>query len=117
MQDRRGWLVLGFQYFLGRALVLNQMRYPTDLREGTDLQFPDGKSVKPEEVKMALKLIAQETGHFAPEDYHDTYTEELEDIIKAKTKGKKITPKRSAAPTESSAKDLMSALKASLKQG
>lgn len=101
---------------VGRALVLNQMRFPTDLRVGTDLTLPDSKHVTDAEVKVALKLISQETAHFVPEDYRDTYTEELEDIIKEKTKGKKITPKRHAAPTETSAKDLMSALKASLKQ-
>lgn len=101
---------------VGRALVLNQMRFPTDLREATDLQFPDDKNLQPAEVKVALKLVSQETGHFVPEDYHDTFTEELEEIIKAKTKGKKVSPKRSAAPTETSAKDLMSTLKASLKK-
>jgi DNA end-binding protein Ku len=100
---------------VGRALVLNQMRYPTDLREATDLKFPDGKSLSEAEVKVALKLISQETSHFVPEDYRDTYTEELEDMIKAKTKGKKPAPKHKV-PTETSAKDLMSALKASLKQ-
>lgn len=101
---------------VGRALVLNQMRFPTDLREATDLKFPEGKSVTAEEVKMALKLIAQDTGHFVPEDYPDNYTEELEEIIKAKTKGKKPASKsKKGASTETSAKDLMSALKASLK--
>ena len=63
---------------VGRALVLNQMRYPSDLR--------------------------------------DTYTEELEGMIKAKTKGKKAAPPaQKPAPKDTGAKDLMSALKASLK--
>lgn len=100
---------------VGKALVLNQMRFPTDLREAGDLKFPTDSAISKDEVKVALKLISQETGHFIPEDYHDTYTEELEDLIKAKTKGKKLTPK-SKAPKETSAKDLMSALKASLKE-
>lgn len=99
---------------VGQALVLNQMRFPTDLREATDLNFPSSQQVDKEELRAALRLISQETGHFIPEDYHDTYTEELEDLIKSKTKGKK--PKKHAAkPKDTSAKDLMSALKASLK--
>lgn len=102
---------------VGRALVLNQMRFPTDLREATDLQFPSEKDAKPEEIKIALKIIAQQTGHFVPEDYHDTYTEELEQIIKNKTKGKPSAPKHRATKSQASSKDLMSALKASLKQG
>lgn len=100
---------------VGRALVLNQMRFPTDLREATDLRFPDEKSVSKEEIKVALKFVSQETNHFIAEDYHDTYTDELEDMIEAKTKGKKPS-KHSTKPADTSAKDLMSALKASIKE-
>jgi len=100
---------------VGRALVLNQMRYPTDLREPADLQFPTNKDVTDKELDMALKLIKQETKPFIPEDLHDTYTEELEEMIKDKAKGKK--PSKTAARVEqTSTKDLMSALKASLKE-
>jgi DNA end-binding protein Ku len=102
---------------VGRALVLNQMRFPTDVREPGELHFPTDKEVTDKEVEMALKLVKQETRPFIPEDLHDTYTEELEEMIKDKTKGKKIpkpTP-HTKAPKETSAKDLMSALKASLK--
>ncbi len=102
---------------VGKALVLNQMRYPTDLREATELKFPSDKDVTKDELKMALKLIDQQTGHFIPEDYRDTYTEELEDLIKAKTKGKKVTGKPVKEPEHTHAKDLMAALKASLKEG
>lgn len=98
---------------VGRALVLNQMRYPTDLREATDLKFPSEKDISTAELDVALKIIKQETKHFVPEDFHDTYTEELEEIIKAKTKG--ITPpKHSDKPHGTNASDLMAALKASL---
>ncbi len=101
---------------VGRALVLNQMRFPTDLREPGDLSLPAGHDLTDKEIEMALKLIKQETHPFIAEDLHDTYTEELEDIIKAKTKGKK--PRTTASPPaeKTSAKDLMSALKASLKE-
>ncbi|HET6747294.1 MAG TPA: Ku protein [Candidatus Saccharimonadales bacterium] len=100
---------------VGKALVLNQMRFPTDLREATELSFPPESSVSSSEVKVALKFVSQETAHFVPEDYHDTYTEELEDMIEAKTKGKK--PKKHAEKkADTSAKDLMASLKASLKE-
>lgn len=100
---------------VGRALVLNQMRFPTDLREPGELHFPTEKDVSEKELEMALKLIKQETKPFIPEDYHDTYTDELEEMIKAKTKGKKPKPVSTKAPKETSATDIMSALKASLK--
>jgi len=99
---------------VGRALVLNQMRFPTDLREPGELKLPTDKEVTDKEVEMALKLIKQETRPFIAEDLHDTYTEELEELIKAKSKGKK-PPKTTKAPEHTSTGDLMSALKASLK--
>ncbi|HSW78144.1 MAG TPA: Ku protein [Candidatus Chromulinivoraceae bacterium] len=100
---------------VGRALVLTQMRFPTDLREATELKFPSETSVTKDEVKVALKLISQETKPFIPEDYEDTFTEELEDLIEAKTKGKKLKKRPSKQP-DTQAKDLMTALKASLKE-
>ncbi|HEX6461807.1 MAG TPA: Ku protein [Candidatus Saccharimonadales bacterium] len=99
---------------LGRALVLEQMRFPSDLREPGELHFPTDKAVTQKEAEMAIKLVKQETKPFIAEDLRDTYTEELEEMIKGKTKGKKITSK-TKAPEKTSSKDLMSALKASLK--
>lgn len=101
---------------VGRALVLNQMRYPTDLREPTDLHLPTDKELTAKEVDVALKLVKQETKPFIAEDLHDTYTDELEEMIKAKTKGKKPKKVSAHAPEKTAAKDLMSALKASLKE-
>lgn len=100
---------------VGRALVLEQMYFPTDIREGGELQFPTDKEVTAKELEMALQLVKQETKPFIAEDLRDTYTEELEEMIKAKTKGKK--PKKArGAPEKTNAKDLMAALKASLKE-
>jgi DNA end-binding protein Ku len=101
---------------VGRALVLEQMRFATDLREPGELHFPTDKDLTAKEVDMALKLVKQETRPFIPEDLHDTYTEELEELIKDKTKGKKTTPVKHETPKETNAHDLMSALKASLKE-
>lgn len=99
---------------LGRALVLEQMRFPSDLREPGELQFPTDKHVTEKELEMALQLVKQETKPFMAEDLRDTYTEELEEMIKAKTKGKKPKKVAKHEPTATS-KDLMAALKASLK--
>jgi len=101
---------------LGRALILEQMRYPSDLRQATELHFPTDKEVTDKELEMALKIVKQETKPFIAEDLRDTYTEELEEMIKAKTKGKKPPrPVKSEKKTETT-KDLMAALKASLKE-
>lgn len=99
---------------VGRALVLTQMRFPTDLRSSKDLSFPTDKDVTERELEVALKLIKQETKPFIAEDYHDTYTEELEEIIKASIKGKKPAKTKKTVEKQTTADDLMSALKASL---
>jgi DNA end-binding protein Ku len=101
---------------VGRVLVLNQMRFPADLRQPAELHLPSEGGVTDKELEMALKLVKQETRPFIAEDLHDTYTEELEDIIKAKSKGKKAPKIKKSEPSEkTSAKDLMTVLKASLK--
>lgn len=97
---------------LGKALVLVQMRFPADLRNPTDLKFPEAKAQK-EEIEMALALIKQLDKPFIPEDWHDTYTEELEELIQQKAKGHK--PKaHGKEPKDTKVKDLMATLKASL---
>lgn len=100
---------------IGSALVLNQLRFPADVREPGNLNLPDQDTASEGEVDMALTLINQQTKPFIPEDWHDTYTEELEEIIEEKAKGKK--PKqRGKEPTPTKVGDLMATLKASLEQ-
>ncbi|MBI2798363.1 Ku protein [Candidatus Saccharibacteria bacterium] len=98
---------------VGKALVLIQMRFPADLKEPTGLKFPPKEKVDAGEMKMAITLINKLTKHYIAEDWHDTYTEELEEIIEQKAKGKK--PKsHGKAPAKTEAHDLMAKLKESL---
>jgi DNA end-binding protein Ku len=97
----------------GKALILNQMRFPADLRDPNELAFPEKNAAKEDELEMALQLIKQQTKKFKPESWHDTYTEELEEIIDEKAKGHK--PKQHGkAPEATRVTDLMATLKASL---
>lgn len=100
---------------VGPALVLNQMRFPEEIRSPGGLKLPDAKAadVKKAELDMALKLISQLTDQFIPEDFHDTYTAELEKVIAEKVKGRK-PKKRGKQPAATETTDLMAALKASL---
>jgi DNA end-binding protein Ku len=91
------------------------MRWPHEVRDPADLKFPPDSGVSEAELKMANQLIKSQTRAFVSEDYHDTYTEKLEAIIKEKVKGK--TPKaRGQKPKQTPSKDLMEALKASLEK-
>lgn len=98
---------------IGNALVLVQMRFPADIRNPGDLKFPTEKA-KSEELQMAIALIKQLDKPFIPEDWHDTYTEELEEVIEEKAKGHKPAAK-GRKPQDTDVKDLMATLKASLK--
>lgn len=98
---------------IGQVLVLNQMRFPSELRSPADLKLPAAEAVKAPELAIALKLVDQLTEPFIAEDYHDTYTEELQALIEAKVKGQQPA-KPKAAQTEKATKDLMASLKASL---
>jgi DNA end-binding protein Ku len=97
---------------VGQVLVLNQMRFPADLRSPGGLKLPGKELSDSRELDMALKLVDQLTQPFIAEDFHDTYTEELQARIEAKVKGK--VQKSPVAPAPKPAADLMAALKASL---
>ncbi len=95
-------------------LIMNQIRFPEELREYDELKIPK-KNVKAGELKMAIALIEQTSEKFKPEQYVDTYKADLLKIIEQKAKGKK--PKISK-PKKTSDKtiDLMAQLKASLEK-
>jgi DNA end-binding protein Ku len=98
---------------VGKALVLNQLRWPAELRSPGELKLPGTDAASSKEVDMALKLVDQLTEPFVAEDFHDTYTEELEEIIEEKAHGKTHV-QHGKAPSKTGTKDLMAALQASL---
>lgn len=105
---------LGALKVSGNLILLNQLRYHSEIRDASALKIPDQK-ISDKEIDMAMKLIAQLTKKFKPGQYKDTYIEELKKIIEAKAEGKEITVStHMEEPTK--VKDLMSVLKESLKQ-
>ncbi|MHB0976585.1 MAG: non-homologous end joining protein Ku [Candidatus Aquicultorales bacterium] len=97
------------------VLVLNQMRFASEMRDASQLNLPPGETASDEEIEMALALIDRLTQPFDPVKYHDTYTEELRAVIGEKAKGK-VIPIKGKAPEPTEVKDLMAALKASLEE-
>jgi len=97
-------------------LLLNQLRFPDELREHTEIKVPHNPQISRNEIGMAIELIEKMTGRFEPKEFHDTYTEKLEAIIKAKAHGKKLQPlpKAESKPAESA--DLVAQLRASLER-
>jgi len=112
---------------VGRALVLNTLRYADELRDTKAFELPDAglKSahVTPKEVELAKRLIDDMTEHWNPEEFKDTYHQDLMRRIHEKIKSgethvvtepeaEEKEPRRSAQVI-----DLATLLKQSLEKG
>jgi DNA end-binding protein Ku len=102
---------------VGDALVLEIMRFATELVGVDDLSFPAASLVRPQELQMAEQLVANLAEPFEPAKYTDEYRANLMKVIKAKMKGQKIpVPADDAEPNDAKVLDLMDRLQASLGQ-
>lgn len=95
------------------AIVLDLMRFADEVLDGSEYRFP-GADYRPQELKMAEQLIGNLREEFEPQKYRDEYRENLEKIIAAKMKGKRVTLRESAEPEMTGVIDLMDRLKESL---
>jgi len=101
----------------GDAIMLNQLRFESEIRTAKDLNLPKGKT-RANELKMALNLINELTEKFDAGKFKDTYTDELKKVIRDKAKGKKPKQKGVSAPARSpKVDDMMALLKKSLEEG
>lgn len=96
------------------VLLLEQIRYASELRSADGLNLPEVK-VSEKELEFAKQLIDQRTSDWTPNEYHDTYTEAIQRVIDEKVQGTAVKPK-GEAPSPTEVTDLMAALKASLGQ-
>lgn len=106
---------LGVLKPLDDLLLLNEIRYATQVRSFSELNLPEAEKIRDQEVKLALTLIDQLSVPFDPASYHDTYREELEALVEEKVSHAEIKPAPKAAP-KAQVIDLMSLLKESLKK-
>src|SRR3984957_11653901 len=94
------------------GMMLHTMYYAEEVRSVDEFGAPDVE-LKDAEVKVAHQLIEALAGEWDPEKYHDTFQDNLKNLIQTKLEGGKITevekPKKLAPVV-----DLMSALKQSL---
>lgn len=110
---------------VGRALMLNTMRYPDQLRAADDLDLPaEGlKSVRvsAKEAELAKRLVDDMAEHWKPGEFKDTYHEDLMRRIREKIKAgdtKEITEaEKGAAPRSAKVIDLAALLRRSLEEG
>jgi DNA end-binding protein Ku len=102
---------------VGDALVLEIMRFASELVDAGEYTFPDASLVRPQELKMAEQLVDNLATPFDPAKYTDDYRANLMKVIQAKLKGKKVTaPATEEQTSDGKVLDLMAKLQASLGQ-
>jgi len=100
---------------VGEALVLEIMRFATELVDPGEYSFPPADLVRPQELRMAEQLVANLAEPFHPEKYTDEYRANLMKVIRAKLKGRKIElPEEGQGRADAKVLDLMARLQASL---
>lgn len=104
-------------------IVLNTLRYATEIRSAEELKLPPATlkaaGISDKELKMALSLVEGMSEEWKPEQYRDTYKEDVLALVKKKIKAgqtKTITApeKETAAPKASNVVDLVALLQDSL---
>jgi len=96
------------------ALVLTTMKYAYDVADPQG--FEELKKLKaPEkaELDLAVKIVTDLSGEFDINAYKDSYRQKVEELIQKKMKGEKIVVEK---PIKEEAKELMAALRDTLKQ-
>jgi len=107
---------------VGNTIVMNTLRYADEIRDPGELKIP-GRNAKTaisdKELKMAVALVEGMSEDWEPEQYHDTYREDVMAMIEKKVKAKQTKTITMPDPDEKPAKatnviDLVSLLQASL---
>jgi DNA end-binding protein Ku len=93
------------------GLILHTLYYPDELHKGNRSETPKAKHT-PKELELAKSLVNQLKAPFKPDQFKDTYRENVERLIREKKKGKEITLVEQ--PGKPPVIDLMEALKRSL---
>lgn len=100
----------------GDALILNQIRFQSEIRERDNLNLPGADAMNEKELDLALNLVDQLTESFKPEQYRDTFTDEIRQIIQQKAQGIDITAALAAKPEPTDDSDLLKILQASIEK-
>ena len=111
---------------VGPALVLNLLRWGADIKPWTDLDLPaegaKATHLSEAELKMAAQLVADMSRSFKPDDYRDSFKDEVMALVRRKAESGEtetvVQPEAGEAPAKTAdVIDLTELLKRSLKGG
>ncbi len=103
----------------GDALLAYTLRWPYQLRDASELDLPGEVEVSEQELNMARQLVEAMASDWVPEQYHDTYRDDLLRLIDEKVKSGRLTEATEAPKTEAreaEVVDIMSLLKQSMER-
>jgi DNA end-binding protein Ku len=98
-------------------LVMSTLVYPDEINEAADIDGLDkvaGIEVGDKELTMAEQLIESLAADWDPEQYRDTYREQVLEMIERKAAGEQGVVAAPEAPAAAQVVDLMAALEASV---
>ncbi len=77
---------------MGDVIVMNTLRYTDEIRATDDLKIPSSTSkaaaITDKELKMAMALVEGMSEEWKPEQYHDSYREDVMALVEKKIKAK-----------------------------
>ena len=89
------------------------LRFRDELRSDAKLDVPDEVKLEKKQLELAKELINKMADEFRYEQYKDEYADKVMGLVERKIQGKRIVAPR--APKAPPVKDLMDALRKSLK--
>lgn len=104
-------------YPVDNMLVLNTLRYATELRDPGELKVPgdlEAAKVTPRELDMAERLVEDMEMAWDPTQFRDTYRDDLLKMIEDKAKGRERPAPRASKPREADVIDFAALLEKSL---
>jgi DNA end-binding protein Ku len=108
---------------VGDTIVLNTLRFADEIRETDELKIPTKSAktaaVTDKELKMAMALVEGMSEEWKPEQYRDTYREDIMALVEQKVKAKEtkvitMPGKEAARPASSNVVDLVALLRQSI---
>ena len=101
---------------LDGALAMSTMRFADEVVPRREVDGVPARRSKPDAkaMKLATQIVDSLAGEWKPEQYHDTYAEELRKRIERKEKGKDVVEEAETPEGDAKILDLMEALEQSV---
>ena len=96
-----------------KGLILHTIYYPNEIRQVKDYGRSPAQNLSKQEVDLAVQFAKSLLKPFHPEQFHDAYSERVQQLIENKSKGKPA-PKPEKAPRLAPVVDLAEALRKSI---